>query len=103
MISGGEVTSVMATRSRGGPAAGALPLPATGAAGGGKQDAVAVSPRAATMAHWLSALRGLPEVRSARVDAAKARLASGTKVPAADVARQMLRRSLSDRIGGAGG
>lgn len=102
MISGNEVTSVVAARPQGRPPAGVLPLSVAGAATGGKQDAVAVSARAATMAHWLSALKGLPDVRAARVEAAKARLAAGTQVPGAAVARQMLRRSLSDRLGGAG-
>ena len=102
MISGNEVSSVVATRPQGGPPAGVAPRAVAGAALGGKHDAVAVSPRATAMTHWLSALTALPEVRASRVDAVKSRLASGTQVPAVDVARQMLRRSLSDRLGGAG-
>jgi len=97
MISGRELGSLIATHSAApGQVAGSKPTPPTSASNA--PDGVALSSESANVGRWLSALRGLPDVRSNRVQTVANRVASGQTPHSTEVARQMMSRVVGDRL-----
>lgn len=78
--------------------------PAGAATGGtGGADGVVISRRAQDVRRWTEALRSMPDGDEDRVARLASEVASGKYHPgAADIADQILARSLADRLGGAG-
>lgn len=105
MVSGHEAASVVATYLQAaqtppsmavGPVAAPKPPTATGPAAA---DGVTLSDAPQQVARWLAMLRQLPDVRADRVAEVRSRLHSGGQPASREVARQILRRTVADRLG----
>lgn len=98
MISGRELGSLVATRvAAPGRAAGSAPT-ASSTSASNSADAVALSAQSANVGRWLSALHGLPDLRTERVQAVAQRVAAGQSPQPTEVARQMMTRIVGDRL-----